>query len=192
MATLLIILLSTVLIQGSAVALAGSASSNAVHARGVLLHEFRTAAFTLLVLTSSTLFGYAASHLWLPKLHLEYLLTPTLLLGVALIFVAARRLLNPSLEILRWPATLAYLTTQCAVLGMALFSATHADGWRDALEYGLGSALSLALLSACFYALRERIDLGDVPKVFRGIPIALITAGFIALALMGFVGMVRN
>jgi electron transport complex protein RnfA len=78
------------------------------------------------------------------------------------------------------------------MLGLALFSATALETVSEALLYGLGAALILAVLSASFLALRERIDVADVPMIFRGIPIALITAGFMALALMCFAGMVRN
>lgn len=190
MATLLIILLSTVLIQGSAIAVGRLTSQ--VAARGVFADEFRTASFTLITLSLASVFGFGIKHSVLLPLQLDYLQTPVLLAGIALIFLATRAALDKIPGAIRWPDLLAHLTTQCAMLGLALFSATALATVGEALSYGLGAALLLALLSAIFAALRERIDTADVPVAFRGIPIALITAGFMALALMGFVGMVRS
>lgn len=190
MATLLIILLGTVLIQGSAIAVGGLAHQ--VTARGVFADELRTASFTLITLTLASLLGFGMTHQVLQPLQLSYLQTPALLFGVALIFLGTRAALENVPGAIRWPDLLAHLTTQCAMLGMALFSATVLETFNEAFVYGLGAALMLALLSASFAALRERIDAAEVPIAFRGIPIALITAGFMALALMGFVGMVRN
>ena len=110
---------------------------------------------------------------------------------MGLIFIGSRALLDHIPGAIRWPDMLAQLTTQCAMLGMALFSASALETLSEALAYGVGAALLLAALSAAFAALRERIDAADIPIAFRGIPIALITAGFMALALMGFVGMIR-
>jgi electron transport complex protein RnfA len=188
MGTLLIILLSTVLIQGSTIA---GRHSNAT-ARGVFTDEFRTAAFTLITLCLSSTFGFAITHSVLQPLQLNWLTTPVVVAGVAVIFLVSRAALEKVPGAIRWPDLLAHLTTQCAMLGMALYSATILETLGEAFAYGLGAALMLALLSASFAALRERIDAADVPMVFRGIPLALMTAGFMALALLGFVGMVHN
>ncbi|MGC3980992.1 MAG: Rnf-Nqr domain containing protein [Steroidobacteraceae bacterium] len=188
MATLLIILLGTMLIQGSTIALGGNTPP--VAARGVRADELRAASFTLITLTLSSLLGFGVRRL-LPQGQ-DYLQTPLLLTGIALVFLGARAVLEHIPGAIRWPDLLAHLTTQCAMLGMALFSAATLETFAEALFYGMGAALLLAVLSASFVALRERIDAADLPLVFRGIPIALITAGFMALALMGFVGMIRN
>jgi Na+-translocating ferredoxin:NAD+ oxidoreductase subunit A len=190
MATLLIILLGTVLIQGSAIAVGQAGSAAAV--RGVFVDEFRTASFTLITLTLASLWGLAITRFVLTPLQLSYLQTPALLIGIGFIFVSARAALDKVPGVIRWPNMLGHLTTQCAMLGMALFSALMLETIGEAFAYGMGAALLLALLSAVFNALRERLDAADIPVVFRGIPIALITAGFMALALMGFAGMVRN
>jgi electron transport complex protein RnfA len=112
--------------------------------------------------------------------------------GIAVIFLAARAVLENIPGAIRWPDLLAHLTSQCAMLGLALYSATTLETVGEALTYGLGAAVMLALLSASFSALRERVEAADVPMAFRGIPLALITAGFMALALMGFAGMVHQ
>lgn len=190
MATLLIILLGTVLIQSSSVAAGGLMRHGP--ARGVFADEFRTASFTIVTLSLAAVFGFGITHKVLMPLQAAHLQMPVLLAGMALIFLGARAALQKVSGAIRWPDLLAHLTTQCAMLGMALFSATALETFAEALGYGLGAALMLALLGACFMALRERVDAAPVPLVFRGIPIALITAGFMALALMGFAGMVRN
>lgn len=189
MGTLLIILLGTVLIQGSAIA---GERAGIVAARGVFADEFRTAIFTLVTLSLASMFGFAITHAVLQPLQLNWLTTPAVMTGVAIVFLLARRILEKVPGAIRWPDLLAHLTTQCAMLGMALYSATTLETLGEAFTYGLGAALMLALLSASFAALRERIDAADVPIAFRGVPLALITAGFMALALMGFVGMVHH
>ncbi|MGE0113305.1 MAG: Rnf-Nqr domain containing protein [Steroidobacteraceae bacterium] len=188
MATLLIILLGTVLIQSSTVAAGGLIGQGSP--RGVFADELRTASFTVITLTLASALGFG-THQALPP-QMNYLQMPLLLAGMALIFLGARSALQKVPGAIRWPDLLTHLTTQCAMLGMALFSATVLETFAAALGYGVGAALMLVLLSASFTALRERIDAAAVPMVFRGIPIALITAGFMALALLGFSGMVRN
>jgi H+/Na+-translocating ferredoxin:NAD+ oxidoreductase subunit A len=190
MTTLLIILLGTMLIQGSAIAVERQTTPNT--ARGVFADEFRTASFTLITVTLASLLGFIVTHVVLRPLQLDYLQMPALLCGITLIFLGARGLLTHVSGAVRWPDLLAHITTQCAMLGLALFSAAAVESAGESLLYGLGAAFTLAVLSASFLALRERIDAADVPMVFRGIPVALITAGFMALALMGFAGMVRN
>jgi electron transport complex protein RnfA len=187
--SLLIILLGTVLIQSSAIAMGNLKSVGAV--RGVFADEFRTASFTLITLTLASLLGYGLKNRLITAQQ-DYLLTPALLLGLALIFVVSRMALAKMPGEIRWPDFIVHLSNQCAMLGMALYSAMYLQSASEAFNYGLGAALLLAVLGASFTALRQRIDDADVPMVFRGIPIALITAGFMALGLLGFVGMVRN
>lgn len=189
MAALLIILIGTVLIQGSATA---GGPRPAKRARGVTADELRAAAFTLLTITVSAAMGFAVTHYVLAPLKLDYMRTPVLLCGAALIFVAARRLFERIPGAIRWPDLLAHLTTQVALFAMALFTAVYSESMLGALGDGLGAAAALALLNSAFTALVGRLDEADVPFVFRGIPVALITAGFMALALMGFAGMISG
>lgn len=83
------------------------------------------------------------------------------------------------------------ITTNCAILGVALISVRKGYNFIEMLVFALGSALGFGLALLIFSGLRERLDLCDVPKPFRGVPIALITAGLVALAFMGFSGLVR-
>lgn len=84
------------------------------------------------------------------------------------------------------------ITTNCAVLGVALLAVRRYDTLLHALLYGLAAAIGFTLVLFLFALLRERIEQADVPVVFRGSPIALITAGIMSLAFMGFGGIVRG
>ncbi len=83
------------------------------------------------------------------------------------------------------------ITTNCAVLGVALLNAQTQHSFLHALLYGFGAALGFSLVLILFAAMRERLEAAQTPASFRGTPIALITAGLMALAFMGFAGMDR-
>ena len=89
------------------------------------------------------------------------------------------------------------ITTNCAVLGVAITVVTKEFTFGDAskmlnlgeaLIYAFATALGYGLAMVLFAGLREHLALNDVPKAFKGIPIALITVGILALAFMGFAG----
>ena len=84
------------------------------------------------------------------------------------------------------------ITTNCAVLGVALLNAQAAHDALESLCYGLGAALGFTLVLVLFAGLRERLETADVPAPFRGNAIGLITAGIVAVAFMGFAGLVRS
>jgi electron transport complex protein RnfA len=84
------------------------------------------------------------------------------------------------------------ITTNCAVLGVALLNVQAMHSLFEAIVYGFGAALGFALVLVLFAAMRERVDAADVPDSFRGAPIALVTAGLMALAFMGFAGLDRH
>ena len=81
------------------------------------------------------------------------------------------------------------ITTNCAVLGIALLNVQQSDSFVEALAYGLGGGLGFSLVVILFAGLRERTEAADVPESFRGPAISLITAAFMAMAFMGFAGM---
>lgn len=190
MTTLLILILGTVLIQNSAT-VAGAQRPQVIHARGTFAGEFDDAWRNLLTLTLACVGGYLIQRYALAPYGLAYLRTPLLLISVAAIFAAARRLVARG-SAAHWPGFLAYATHHAALFGLALFGAFNVNSIAAALAYGIGAALAMTFLNAAFVALRDRIAEQDVPVVFRGIPIALITAGLMALALFGFVGLVRQ
>ena len=82
------------------------------------------------------------------------------------------------------------ITTNCAVLGIALLNVQESESLAEALAYGLGGGLGFSLVIALFAGLRERTAAADVPAAFQGTAVALVTAAFMALAFMGFAGLV--
>lgn len=81
------------------------------------------------------------------------------------------------------------ITTNCAVLGIALLNVEQAFGFFKSLAYGFGSALGFTVVMLVFAGLRERIALAHVPAAFSGAPIAFVTISLLALAFMGFSGL---
>ena len=83
------------------------------------------------------------------------------------------------------------ITTNCAVLGVALLNVQEAHGFVESALYGFGAAVGFSIVLILFSAIRERIAAADVPVPFRGSAIAMVTAGLMSLAFMGFSGLVR-
>ena len=83
------------------------------------------------------------------------------------------------------------ITTNCAVLGAAQLNAESGRGVLASTVYGICSGAGFALALILFASIRERLELSRIPKVFQGTSIALITAGILALAFMGFSGLVK-
>jgi electron transport complex protein RnfA len=83
------------------------------------------------------------------------------------------------------------ITTNCAVLGIPLLNVQAGHDFMESLIFGLGSSLGFSLVLVLFAAMRERLEAADVPAPFRGPPIALVTAGLMSLAFMGFSGLVK-
>jgi len=83
------------------------------------------------------------------------------------------------------------ITTNCAVLGVAILNVQQDKGFFASTLYGFGAAAGFALALILFAGLRERIDRAPVPESFKGSPVALITAGLLSLAFLGFAGLVR-
>lgn len=81
------------------------------------------------------------------------------------------------------------ITTNCAVLGVAIIVAQKDFAFIHSLVYAVATALGFAMALIIFAGIRMRLDLADVPRPMRGVPIALITAGILALAFMGFSGL---
>jgi electron transport complex protein RnfA len=83
------------------------------------------------------------------------------------------------------------IASNCAVLGVALLNSTASRSFVAALFYGAGAALGFGLVLALLAGIRVRLEFADVPKPFRGASIALITAGIMSLAFLGFAGFAR-
>ena len=83
------------------------------------------------------------------------------------------------------------ITTNCAVLGVALLNINLGHNFLQSALYGFSAAVGFSLVMVLFAAIRERLAVADVPAPFRGNAIALITAGLMSLAFMGFSGLVK-
>ena len=81
------------------------------------------------------------------------------------------------------------ITTNCAVLGVATINAQNARAVLPSTVFGFFSGVGFALALILFASLRERLELAQIPKIFQGMSIALITAGILAMAFMGFAGL---
>jgi len=83
------------------------------------------------------------------------------------------------------------ITTNCAVLGIPLLNVQEQHNFMESLFFGLGGSLGFTLVLVLFAAMRERLDAANVPKPFQGVSIAMITAGLMSLAFMGFAGLIK-
>lgn len=83
------------------------------------------------------------------------------------------------------------IATNCAVLGVALLNVQEAHGFVQSVIFGLGASIGFALVLVLFASVREKLVAADIPAPFRGTAIALMTAGIMSLAFMGFSGMAR-
>ncbi|MEX0730865.1 MAG: electron transport complex subunit RsxA [Aquisalimonadaceae bacterium] len=149
---------------------------------------------TTFVLTLSSVISYLVNAWLLAPMGLEYLRTIAFILVIAAVVqfteLAVRRaspLLHQMLGIF-----LPLITTNCAVLGVALLSVQAQNDFLTSAVYGFGAAAGFSLVLVLFAGLRERLAAADVPAPFRGPAIALITAGLMSLAFMGFVGLIST
>lgn len=145
---------------------------------------------TMVVLTLSALFSFLLEHYFLIPLELTFLRTLVFIVTIAAI-VQSLELVMRAFSPLLYSMLGLYLpliTTNCAVLGVALLNVQHQHRLIDALSYGIGAGLGFSLVLLLFATLRERLSAADVPRYFQGPAIALITAGFMSLSFMGFAG----
>ena len=124
---------------------------------------------------------------------LEYLNTIVFILVIAALVQFVEMFLKKNVPSLyeSLGVYLPLITTNCAVLGVALLNVNLAHNLTESVIYGFGASLGFALVLVLFAALRERLVAADVPITFRGSSIALITAGLMSLAFMGFAGLVK-
>jgi len=148
---------------------------------------------TTFVLTLSSAFSHLVYHGLLLPLELEYLRTISFIIMIAAVVQFTEMLVHKTSPVLHQTLGifLPLITTNCAVLGVALLSITRDQTFVEAIIYGLGAGLGFALVLVCFAALRERLTLADVPAPFQGAAVAMMTAGLMSLAFMGFTGMVQ-
>ncbi|MCR5648349.1 MAG: electron transport complex subunit RsxA [Oscillospiraceae bacterium] len=141
--------------------------------------------------------GLASAICWivnkylLVALHLEYMQTLAYILVIAALVQLVEMFLRKSVPSL-YTALGIYLpliTTNCAVLGVALLNTQNGYGFIESVVYGITGGVGFLMAIVLFASVRERNQYADYPKAFEGFPIALISAGLIALAFMGFSGL---
>jgi len=149
---------------------------------------------TTFVLTLSSVCSYLANQYLLAPLGLEYLQTITFILVIAVVVQFTEMVVHKTSPVLYQVLGifLPLITTNCAVLGVALLNTQLKHGFMESALYGFGAAVGFSLVLVLFSAVRERVAVADVPVAFRGSAIALITAGLMSLAFMGFSGLVRG
>jgi electron transport complex protein RnfA len=149
---------------------------------------------TTFVLTLSAVLGYLANEYLLVPLSLGFLRTITFIVVIAVVVQFTEIVVRYSSPLLHQVLGifLPLITTNCAVLGVALLNVQSRYGFIASFLYGFGAATGFTLVLVLFAAVRERVEAADVPLPFRGASIALITAGIAAVAFMGFAGLVRQ
>ena len=151
------------------------------------------AAATTFVLTLSSVSSYLIFTYLLEPLGVEYLRTLAFILVIAVVVQFTEMAVKKTSPLLHrvLGIFLPLITTNCAVLGVALLNINKQNNFFESLLYGFGAAVGFSLVLILFAAMRERIAIADVPKPFQGSAISLITAGLMSLAFMGFTGLVQ-
>jgi Na+-translocating ferredoxin:NAD+ oxidoreductase subunit A len=148
---------------------------------------------TTFVLTLSAVSSYVVNEYLLTPLGLEYLRTIAFILVIAAVVQFTEMVVHKTSPLLYnvLGIFLPLITTNCAVLGVALLNVQEAHGFVESALYGFGAAVGFSIVLILFSAIRERIAAADVPVPFRGSAIAMITAGLMSLGFMGFYGLLR-
>ncbi|OEY67804.1 electron transport complex subunit RsxA [Marinobacter sp. X15-166B] len=147
---------------------------------------------TTFVLTLASVCSYLAYTYLLEPLGLAFLKTITFILVIAVVVQFTEMVVRKTSPLLYrvLGIFLPLITTNCAVLGVALLNLNKHNNFVQSVLYGVGAALGFSLALILFAAMRERIAVADVPPAFRGASIGMITAGLMALAFLGFTGLV--
>jgi len=140
--------------------------------------------------------GLASAFTWLVnlilvQLHLEYMQTVAFILVIAALVQLVEMFLQKVIPAL-YEALGVYLpliTTNCAVLGVAVLNVQEGYTFIESVVHGITGGIGFLLVIVLFASIRERLEFSDPPKCFKGFPIALITAGLMALSFMGFSGL---
>lgn len=149
---------------------------------------------TTFVLTLSSISSYLIHEFLLEPFGLEYLRTISFILVIAAIVGFTELVVHKTSPLLHnvLGIYLPLITTNCAVLGVALLNVQQSNDFIESALYGFGSAIGFTLVLVLFAAMRERLAASDVPEAFQGNAIGMITAGLMALAFMGFTGLIKG
>lgn len=147
---------------------------------------------TTFVLTLASIVSWMTFEWLLLPLGLEYLKTISFILVIAVVVQFTEMVVRKSSPMLYkvLGVFLPLITTNCAVLGVALLNINKQHSFLESALYGFGAAMGFSLVLVLFAAMRERLTVADVPTPFKGAAIGMITAGLMSLAFMGFAGLV--
>ncbi|WP_210562080.1 electron transport complex subunit RsxA [Psychrosphaera aestuarii] len=147
---------------------------------------------TTFVLTLASMTSYLINSYILQPLELEFLRTIAFILVIAVVVQFTEMVVHKtSPKLYRLLGIfLPLITTNCAVLGVALLNVNAEHNFTQSIVYGFGAAAGFSLVLILFAAMRERLAAADVPSPFKGSAIAMITAGLMSLAFLGFAGLV--
>ncbi len=148
---------------------------------------------TAFVLTLASTLSYLVNQYLLEPLALTYLRTLAFILVIAVVVQLTEMVVRKTSASLHrvLGIYLPLITTNCAVLGVALLNVTEQHDFLGSVLYGFGAAVGFGLVLVLFSAMRERLAAADVPTPFKGASIAMVTAGLMSLAFMGFIGLVK-
>lgn len=147
----------------------------------------------IFVITLASAVTYFIYNLILVKLGIEYLYNIAFILVIAALVQFVEMFLKKSSPSL-YQALGVYLpliTTNCAVLGVAVLNMQKNYNFIESVLNGLGGAIGFCLAIVLFAGIRERIEYNDTPKAFEGFPLALVTAGIMSIAFLGFQGLIK-
>lgn len=147
---------------------------------------------TTFVMTLASICTYLVSSWILAPLGLDYLRTIAFILVIAAVVQFVKMFMEKTSPLLYrvLGVFLPLITVNCAVLGVALLNIQKTHNFFESTLYGFGGAVGFAMVLVLFSAMRERLAVADVPAPFKGASIGMITAGLMALAFMGFGGLV--
>jgi electron transport complex protein RnfA len=145
------------------------------------------------VMTITAVISWMINHWILIPYNIGYLQTVAFILVIAslvqLVEMFIRKMSPPLYQALG--IYLPLITTNCAIMGLALLAARKEYGFFEAVIFGVGSGIGFTLAIVLMAGIREQLDLADVPEPLKGAGIALIVAGIMALAFTGFSGMIK-
>ncbi len=149
-------------------------------------------AAVVFVMTIASIVAYLIQYYVLVPLEIEYMQTIVFILVIAALVQMVEIVLKKVSPALYQALGifLPLITTNCAVLGVALLLVQKEYNLLQSVTYAFSTAVGFGLALVIFAGIRERLELEDVPRALRGTPIALITAGILAMAFMGFSGLV--
>ena len=151
-------------------------------------------AATTFVLTLSAVLSFIVNNWVLAPLDLEFLRTIAFIITIAAVVNFTEMVVHKTSPLLYagLGIFLPLITTNCAVLGVALLNIQEQHTFLESAFYGFGAAVGFSMVLILFAALRERVNVADVPAPFQGAAIGLITAGLMSLAFMGLGGLVNT